>query len=68
MNWILRLSNAYMRELDRRILWPQIMKEAERRGQDVHAARQAFLLHAIHDPIWSCLGRDEMLKQVERLH
>lgn len=55
--------HARQRAIDLRILWP-ICKE---KAPNLEQARLAFAMHAMMDPAWLCLGREEIEARVFRL-
>jgi hypothetical protein len=67
LDLLIKLHYAYMRKIDRVVLWPSVKKEAEARGYDLDYARAAFYTHAHGDPPWRVLGDAETRRQIERL-
>jgi hypothetical protein len=64
---LVSLHYLYMRRLDRVLLWPACKAAAEERGMGINAAKAAFASHAFNDPPWQHLGRDETIRQIDRL-
>jgi hypothetical protein len=58
-----RLLHAPRRQADLDILWPALKEQA----RTVAQARAAFTAHALQDPAWLALGRDELMVRMEAL-
>ena len=56
-NRLRRKWYARQRELDKKILWPSILRNA----RNVNHAINAFTLHIYNDPAWTCLTSHERL-------
>jgi hypothetical protein len=52
-----------LRRIDEQVLWPSMRNQAT----DIEMARDAFMLHALHDEAWLALGMEELQRRVERL-
>jgi hypothetical protein len=63
MNKLIVWWNAYRRYLDLNILWPACKLQAS----DLDHAKGAFALHALNDPAWVCLGKDEVVIRIDAL-
>lgn len=55
-----RRHNAYLREIDKTVLWPSICMEA---GTEARA-RNTFLTHTFIDPAWRDLTDQEKFEEV----
>jgi len=65
--WLLAFYYAYLRRVDRAILWPACKRAARDRGIDLDVARAAFATHAFNDIPWKVLGEAEIIRQVDKL-
>lgn len=61
--WIKRWWHARQRTIDMEILWPQCVELAP----DLDHAKAAFAVHAMNDPAWLELGRDQVLNFIDEL-
>lgn len=61
--WIKRWWHTRQRALDLQILWPQCVKLAP----DLDHAKAAFAVHAMNDPAWLELGRNQVLNFINEL-
>ena len=63
IQWVLRWWRERQRSIDLRILWPICCEQAP----DLDHAKAAFMFHAMHDPAWTSLGEDEVIRRVDAL-
>jgi|HubBroStandDraft_4_1064222.scaffolds.fasta_scaffold638379_2 hypothetical protein len=63
IQWLIRKFNARRRNLDLEILWPACRDNAP----NIKRAKEVFYMHAMMDEAWLELGRDEIIRAIERL-
>ena len=63
MQWLRRWWHARQRKVDLNILWPQIRI----RATSLEQARKAFLMFAVHDESWKCLGEEGIYQEILKL-
>lgn len=64
LTWLRNYFWKRQREIDVRVLWPQLKKAA---AGDMEGARLAFMMHAINDPAWVVYYGADLWKEVQAL-
>ena len=64
IRWIRGLWYARMRRLDLEILWPATRAWTI----SIHDARAVFAGHALRDPAWLFLGKEEVWRIIDNLN